>query len=132
METFLQMLTQIFEVCIIPLLGILTTYLVKYIAAKRDAIIAQSDNSIANKYIKMLADTITTCVIATNQTYVDSLKEQGKFNEEAQKQAFNLTLNAVLAILGAEGQEYLTEIYGDLNTYIKQQIEVAVNQNKKK
>lgn len=132
METFLQMLTQIFEVCIIPLLGILTTYLVKYIAAKRDAIIAQSDNSIANKYIKMLADTITTCVIATNQTYVDSLKEQGKFNEEAQKQAFNLTLNAVLAILGAEGQEYLTEIYGDLNIYIKQQIEVAVNQNKKK
>lgn len=132
METFLQMLTQIFEVCIIPLLGILTTYLVKYIAAKRDAIIAQSDNSIANKYIKMLADTITTCVIATNQTYVDSLKEQGKFNEEAQKQAFNLTLNAVLAILGEEGQKYLTEIYGDLNIYIKQQIEVAVNQNKKK
>lgn len=132
METFLQMLTQIFEVCIIPLLGILTTYLVKYIAAKRDAIIAQSDNSITNKYIKMLADTITTCVIATNQTYVDSLKEQGKFNEEAQKQAFNLTLNAVLAILGEEGQKYLTEIYGDLNIYIKQQIEVAVNQNKKK
>lgn len=132
METFLQMLTQIFEVCIIPLLGILTTYLVKYIAAKRDAIIAQNDNSIANKYIKMLADTITTCVIATNQTYVDSLKEQGKFNEEAQKQAFNLTLNAVLAILGEEGQKYLTEVYGDLNIYIKQQIEVAVNQNKEK
>lgn len=132
METFLQMLTQIFEVCIIPLLGILTTYLVKYIAAKRDAIIAQSDNSLANKYIKMLADTITTCVIATNQTYVDSLKEQGKFDEEAQKQAFNFTLDAVLAILGDEGQEYLAEIYGDLNTYIKQQIEVSVNKNKKK
>lgn len=132
METFLQMLTQIFEVCIIPLLGILTTYLVKYIAAKRDAIIAQSDNSLANKYIKMLADTITTCVIATNQTYVDSLKEQGKFDKEAQKQAFNFTLDAVLAILGDEGQEYLAEIYGDLNTYIKQQIEVSVNKNKKK
>ena len=29
-----NLLTQIFEVCIIPLLGILTTYIVKYIQVK--------------------------------------------------------------------------------------------------
>lgn len=131
METFLQMLSQIFEVCVIPLLGILTTYLVKYIAAKRDALITQNDNEIANKYIKMLSDTIISCVEATNQTYVDSLKAQGKFDEEAQKTAFNLTFNAVLAILGEEGQEYLTEVYGDLNEYVKNKIESTIKQSKK-
>lgn len=130
METFLQMLQQIFEVCIIPLLGILTTYLVKYIATKRDALIKQNDNALATKYITMLSKTITDCVIATNQTYVDSLKAQGKFDEEAQKKAFNLTLNAVLAILNDESKQYLTEAYGDLNTYITKQIEAAVNKNK--
>ena len=31
---WLNLLTQIFEVCIIPLLGILTTYIVKYIQVK--------------------------------------------------------------------------------------------------
>jgi hypothetical protein len=36
----------------------------------------------------MATDTITNCVIATNQTYVNSLKEQGKFDEAAQKEAF--------------------------------------------
>lgn len=130
METGLQMLSQIFEVCIIPLLGILTAYLVQYISAKKDTLVKQNDNALANKYITMLSKTITDCVIATNQTYVDSLKSQGKFDAEAQKKAFNMTLTAVLSILNDEAKEYLTEAYGDLNTYITKQIEAAVNKNK--
>lgn len=130
MENILQMLSQIFEICVIPLLGILTAYLVQYIATKKDALIKQNDNALAAKYITMLSKTITDCVIATNQTYVDSLKVQGKFDAEAQKKAFNMTLTAVLSILNDEAKEYLTAIYGDLNTYITKQIEVAVNKNK--
>ena len=130
MENFLQMLSQIFEVCVIPLLGILTAYLVQYITTKKDALIKQNDNALAAKYITMLSKTITDCVIATNQTYVDSLKSQGKFDAEAQKKAFNMTLTAVLSILNDEAKEYLTAIYGDLNTYITKQIEAAVNKNK--
>lgn len=130
MENFLQMLSQIFEVCVIPLLGILTAYLVQYIATKKDALIKQNDNALAAKYTTMLSKTITDCVIATNQTYVDSLKSQGKFDAEAQKKAFNMTLTAVLSILNDEAKEYLTAIYGDLNTYITKQIEAAVNKNK--
>ena len=130
MENFLQMLSQIFEVCVIPLLGILTAYLVQYIATKKDALIKQNDNALAAKYITMLSKTITDCVIATNQIYVDSLKAQGKFDAEAQKKAFNMTLTAVLSILNDEAKEYLTAIYGDLNTYITKQIEAAVNKNK--
>lgn len=130
MENFLQMLSQIFEVCVIPLLGILTAYLVQYIATKKDALIKQNDNALAAKYITMLSKTITDCVIATNQTYVDSLKSQGKFDAEAQKKAFNMTLTAVLSILNDEAKKYLTAIYGDLNTYITKQIEAAVNKNK--
>ena len=130
MENFLQILSQIFEVCVIPLLGILTAYLVQYIATKKDALIKQNDNALAAKYITMLSKTITDCVIATNQTYVDSLKSQGKFDAEAQKKAFNMTLTAVLSILNDEAKEYLTAIYGDLNTYITKQIEAAVNKNK--
>jgi len=28
----------------------------------------------------MLADTVTKCVIATNQTYVETLKKEGRFD----------------------------------------------------
>lgn len=129
-ETTLQMISEIINVCIIPLLGVLVTYLVKFINAKSKELEAQTDSAIAKKYISMLSNTITSCVIATNQTYVESLKKQGKFDAEAQKEAFQMTLNAVLAVLSDEAKEYLTAIYGDLNAYITNQIEATVNQNK--
>ena len=129
-ETALSLISEIFEVCVIPLLGVLVAYLVKYINSKSKELESQTDNTVAKKYISMLSDTITKCVIATNQTYVDSLKKQGKFDAEAQKAAFTMTLNAVLAVLNDEAKEYLTETYGDLNTYLTNQIEATVNKNK--
>ena len=127
---WLNLLTQIFEVCIIPLLAVLTTYIVKYIQVKSAEITKNTDNTLVDKYTGMLADTISACVLATNQTYVEALKKQGNFDAEAQKEAFQMTLNAVLAVLNDEAKEYLTAIYGDLNAYITNQIEATVNQNK--
>lgn len=129
-ETVLLMIREIIEVCLIPLLGVLVTYLVKYINTKSKELEANTDNELAKKYISLLSTTITNCVIATNQTYVETLKKQGKFDAEAQKEAFNMTLNAVMALLTDEAKQYLSEIYGDLNTYITNQIEATVNQNK--
>ena len=129
-ETVLLMIREIIEVCLITLLGVLVTYLVKYINTKSKELEASTDNELAKKYISLLSTTITNCVIATNQTYVETLKKQGKFDAEAQKEAFNMTLNAVKALLTDEAKQYLSEIYGDLNTYITNQIEATVNQNK--
>ena len=50
---------------------------------------------------------------------------------EHQKQAFQLTYNAVLTILTEEAKEYLNNAVGDLNVYITKQIEAIVNSNKK-
>lgn len=126
----LELLYQIFEVCIIPLLGVLTAYIVQLIKAKTNEVNMKNDNELLIKYTNMLSATITKCVIATNQTYVDTLKKQGAFNAEAQKLAFNLTYDAVMLILSDEAKDYLTNIYGDLNTYIINQIEATVKENK--
>lgn len=127
---WMTLLYQIMEVCIIPLLGILTAYIVKYINMKSAEIQIQVDSDLADKYINMLADTITACVIATNQTYVETLKKQGKFDAEAQKEAFNQTYNAIMAVLTDEAKLYLTNIYGDLTAYITTRIEAEVNMSK--
>lgn len=127
---WMSLLYQIIEVCVIPLLGILTVYVIKYINAKSEEIQIQIDNDLADKYVNMLAETITACVIATNQTYVESLKKQGKFDAEAQKEAFNQTYNAIMAVLTNEAKLYLTNIYGDLAAYITARIEAEVNISK--
>lgn len=123
---WMNLLNDIFKLCIVPLLAILTRYLVVFIATKRDEIIEKNRNDKADKYIMMLSQTISNCVIATNQTYVDSLKENNCFDAEAQKEAFNRTYQAVMNILSADAKEYLATIYGDLNSYITQKIEAEV------
>ena len=127
---WLEMLQQIFQVCIIPLLGVLTTYLVMFIKNKSAALQEQTDNELYKKYIALLDETITKCVIATNQTYVEALKNKNAFDPEAQKKAFEMTYQSVLAILSKDAQEYLTEAVGDLNAYIVKSIEAQVNANK--
>lgn len=127
---WLSILQQIFEVCLIPMLGILTTALVQFLTQKKNELKAQTDNNLAQKYLDILNDTIAKCVTATNQTYVEALKGQNAFDADAQKEAFNKTYNAVINTLGDEANKYLPTVIGDLQTYITQQIEAAVKDQK--
>jgi hypothetical protein len=108
----------------------LTTYFVTFIKTKKEELKQKSKNEVAKKYADMLSDTITTCVIATNQTYVDSLKSQNAFDQEAQKQALQMTLNSVLTILSDDAKIYLQELYGDFTQYILNRIESEVRTTK--
>lgn len=126
----MTLIAEIFEVCLIPLLGVLTAYFVKWVNVKSAELSTKVDNENQAKYLTMLNNTITDCVIATTQTYVDSLKKQGAFDAEAQKVAFSMTYEAVVKLLTDEATEYLNEAVGDLQLYITQKIESEVNLNK--
>ena len=126
----MQLIAQIFEICIIPILGVLTTFLISWINSKKEALKQQTNSETIRKYIDMLDSTINDCVIAMTQTYVNSLKIQGKFDAEAQKKAFTDVYNKVIAILGQDAIEYLNSAIGDLNEYITSKIEKEVSSNK--
>lgn len=123
---WLDILYKVFEVAVIPILAAATVYLVDLIKTKKADLLLKAKNDTTKKYIEMLDKTITECVIATNQTYVEALKKAGSFDAEAQKQAFQLTYDAVMAILTEDAQEYLNEAIKDLNTYITTRIESQV------
>lgn len=127
---WMALLQQIFELCIIPLLGIVTAYIVNYIKAKTKELDTTNANNILIKYVNMLSQTVCDCVIATNQTYVNALKDKNAFDKEAQDIAFQKTYDAVITILNEDAKEYLTHVYGDLSIYIKNMIEAEVNRNK--
>lgn len=127
---WLEILEQIFQIVVIPLLGVGTLYLISLIKTKKMKLLEEVDSEIVTKYINLLEQTIVDCVIATNQTYVNSLKEQGKFDAAAQKEAFQKTFNAVMAILTDDAKEYLTLAIGDLEVYVTNKIESTVTQVK--
>lgn len=127
---WLELLYEICRICLIPLVGILTTFLIKWLYTKEKELNDKIENDTADKYISMLFETIRDCVSATTQTYVESLKKQGAFDAAAQKQAFNMTLEAVISILTEDAKVYLTNIYGDLSIFIANKIEAEVKAQK--
>lgn len=120
----------IFEICITPLLALITSFLIVWINAKKKEILAKTDNELTKKYINIAADVINSCVITTTETYVKSLKDKNIFDIEAQKNAFNLTKDAVMTTLSDEAKTHLSTLYGDLDKYIQTKIEEAVKNNK--
>ena len=127
---WLELLYKIAEVCLIPLLGVLTAFFIKWLKAKEAELLVKVENDTADKYVSMVAQTITDCVIATNQTYVETLKKQGSFDAEAQKIAFQKTLDAVIAVLSEDRKAYLSELYGDATAYLTTRIEAEVKLQK--
>jgi wyosine [tRNA(Phe)-imidazoG37] synthetase (radical SAM superfamily) len=121
---------QVINVCIIPLLGMLTKFLIDFLVAKKEEAKTKVKNETLQKYIELLNETVVDCVNATHQTYVEALKKQNAFTAEAQKEAFQLTYNAVMAILTDDAKNYLAEIYGDVSAYITNKIEAEVNISK--
>lgn len=121
---------EFFQIVLIPLLGALTIFIVRFLNAKSKELQNKVDNDTADKYIQMITETVEACVIATNQTYVEALKKAGKFDAAAQKEAFNKTLAAVLGILTDDAKEYIIEATGDLQIYLTNLIECSVNANK--
>lgn len=124
------MVKEILEGVLIPLLIILTRYLIVFLNAKRNELKEKTNNDLANKYIDMIYTTVTNCVIATNQTYVDALKEQGSFDKTAQTIAFNQTLEAVKRMLSADALNYIHSITEDTDFYLSKLIEASVRDQK--
>lgn len=127
---FLSILNEAFQV-LVPLAIILgISALALFLNAKKKEVKAKTDNEVAHKYLDMLEDTIMKSVISTTQTYVDALKGKNAFDADAQKIAFKMSYDAVMATLTEEAKTYLTTIVADLESYITTRIEYNVSVNK--
>ena len=123
---WMSVLKQVIDIFVIPMLGVLTLYLVSLIKAKNEELKKKIEDERYHKYINLLNNTITDCVIATNQTYVEALKKENAFTAEAQKEAFTRTYNSIVAILSEDAKLYLEAALGDLEGYITSKIESNV------
>ena len=116
---------------VVKMLGLVITalcgYFLTYINKKKLALQQEMDSELVTKYTNMLEQTIMSCVRATNQTFVEALKKQGAFTEEAQMEAFAKTYNNVMSILSEDCYEYLSTITADVENYITNKIEAEVN-----
>lgn len=129
-DAFMNYIMPVLGTALGSILSALLVYVVIYINKKKKELINGAQSELEVKYLDMICETILDCVIATNQTYVESLKKEGAFTKESQEIAFNRTVNAVMDILSDDCVEYLKNITTDVDEWLKIKIEAMVNQYK--
>ncbi len=77
-------------------------------------------------YLTNIVSITTNAVKETYQTYVEKLKEEGKFDKDAQKAALEACLNKIKHQLAPEAIDYITKNFGDMSDYLKSLIESTI------
>ena len=86
--------------------------------------------AIKNAEVQQMIDNIGDIVIMVSQTFVDSLKESGNFDKEAQAKAFNMAKTAALNGMSDSMKKYIDKYCGGLDEWLRIQIEAWVKKNK--
>ncbi len=128
MNEFLSTLLQAVLIAAVP---VIAGAAIKGVQAVAKHLASKTDNELAAKYLKEVADAIEEAVSFTNQTYVDTLKKSDKFTKENQDEALSKSLEKTIALLTADARKFLEEAYGDLNAYLLTRIEPEVRRQKK-
>ena len=119
-QILVNCLTSVITICITAL----STIIIKLISAKISNVIAKTEDEKKIRFLQWLQeDVIVKCINSTTQTYVEQLKKDNCFTEEAQKEAINITKSQVLGILNDANTEMLSTYVGDINVWLTAYIE---------
>lgn len=116
----LNIISVIVTAIILPLISYLGLRLTTYL-----------NNKIKDEKTKTLltkaTQIVTNAVRSVFQTYVESLKAEGKFDEHSQNVALKKAKDIVLAEFSDDIKNFISENYGDLTEWITNQIEATIN-----
>ena len=115
---------------LIPLLITIITICICTMTSKVAKDTARLAPSKYSELIYGLENIVSKAVITTNQTFVNELKRQGKFDKEAMQEAYRRTYESIIASLSQSFFEYIDEEAVDIDALLKNMIETSVNWNK--
>ena len=123
-----QGIQDVLYLIITGVLPLLITYGILFLKVKIKEQEKNLENDQLVKYIDAATDAISKAVLAVNQTYVDSLKKQGKFDEEAAKTAKQMAIDK--ALITEDSKAAIETLYSDFEAYLNDAIEELVRENK--
>ena len=130
MENLTEILEILVKTVLIPAIPIVMGFAVNALKKWAESKVVEIENANISSYLLEITEVISQAVISTTQTYVDSLKAQGKFDAEAQRVAFEMTKTTVLALLAEDAKEFIADMYGDMNLWLDTKIEQMVKETK--
>ena len=126
----MDFIKNILYILITAAVPVLTTYICKFLYEKWSANKQMINNQHTQDTLDQVINMVLNCVIAVNQTFADELKKKGEFDEEAAKAAFAMCKDMAIKMLSEDAKKIITNIYGDVDTYLDTLIESTVKQVK--
>lgn len=87
-------------------------------------------NERAKRLIAKGEDFVMKSIQMVQQTFVDSLKKEGKFDADAQREAYKLCYERWFAMASDEVKAAILEEVGDLDAWLNTMIESGIVENK--
>ena len=115
---------------LIPLLITIITICICIMTNKVAKDAARLAPSKYSEIIYGLENIVSKAVITTNQTFVNELKKQGRFDKEAMEEAYRRTYESIIASLSQSFFEYIDKENVDIDVLLKNMIETSVDWNK--
>ena len=122
-EILLDVLSALVTFVLIPLLSWGGVELVRWLSTK-------TKNEKVQKYIEEATNAVVAAVSDVSQTYVDTLKKEGKFDKDAQVMAFELAKEKALILISANSKKAINTVYNDFDYWLKLMIEQKVKEQK--
>lgn len=127
MQEFITFITPVLQdlmyVVLISVVTILSKHLIAFIQSKREAIKEKTKQDIFDSTLDDALRNIQKIVDTVSQTYVNTLKKNGSFTDEAQEKAFNTALEDAKKLINDSSKEILVAAYGDFDAWLRIQIE---------
>ena len=118
-QILLNILAAVTTCIILPLISFLGIKLSQWLSTKI------KDEKAAALFTKAV-DIVTNAVKITFQTYVESLKNSGSFGKDEQLIAFEKAKAIITSELTEDLKTFIVQNYGDLQTWISNQIEATI------
>lgn len=131
---FTELINNIIYILLTMILPIVAAYAVNLIKAgiRESNIIADAvKNEALARTIEGALSDVMDAVLYVNQTYTDSLKASGRFDEAAQKEAFRLAYSEALNLISDETKKIIEQLYGSFDRWLKLKIESSVGTARK-
>ena len=78
------------------------------------------------KHLTKITQIVTDAVMNVYQSFVETLKANGSFTEECQKQAKEKALEIINSQLTEELKSYISSNYGDIQAWLSNKIEAVI------
>ena len=101
-------------------------------AKVKSLINAKIKNEKARNLLQGATNIVSNAVKATYQTYVESIKGTDAWTKDAQEEALKLAIAAARMQLSADVEKFINDNFGDVETWIKSQIEATLYDLKNK